>query len=240
MRSWRSSGSRTSMRTTRFARCVRPMRSPTRCDAINKELEASHGVRSADPYRREHRGGDGRRVRRGGALVTGDVVNVAARFEQRAAPGEVLIGEETLRLVRDAVIAEPVEPMELKGKSEPVLAYPLATKVIPRAAGFARRLDAPMVGRERELSFLRGAFDRAMSDDACQLFTVLGDRRRRQVSLLGAFAEELGGPGDGVPGAMPPVRRRHHVLRRSRGGRRGGGSGQTADDAGARSRASPR
>ena len=50
-------------------------------------------------------------------LATGDAVNVAARFEQAAAPGEVLIGEPTLALVREAVAAEPVEPLTLKGKS---------------------------------------------------------------------------------------------------------------------------
>src|SRR5207247_3554006 len=52
-------------------------------------------------------------------LVTGDAVNVAARLEQAAASGEVLIGVETHRLVRDAVEARPVEPLELKGKAAP-------------------------------------------------------------------------------------------------------------------------
>ena len=50
-------------------------------------------------------------------LATGDAVNVAARFEQAAEPGEVLIGEPTLALVHEAVVAEPVEPLTLKGKS---------------------------------------------------------------------------------------------------------------------------
>ena len=49
-------------------------------------------------------------------LATGDAVNVAARLEQAAQPGEVLIGEPTLALVRDAAEVEPVEPLELKGK----------------------------------------------------------------------------------------------------------------------------
>ena len=56
-------------------------------------------------------------------LATGDAVNVAARFEQAAAPGEVLIGEATHALVGEAVVAEPVEPLTLRGKSEPVPAY---------------------------------------------------------------------------------------------------------------------
>src|SRR5712692_3117956 len=60
-------------------------------------------------------------------LATGDAVNVAARFEQAAAPGEVLIGEATHALVHDAVVTEPVEPLTLKGKSEPVPAYRLVS-----------------------------------------------------------------------------------------------------------------
>ena len=58
-------------------------------------------------------------------LATGDAVNVAARLEQAAQPGEVLIGQPTLALVRDAAEVEPIEPLELKGKAEPVPAYRL-------------------------------------------------------------------------------------------------------------------
>src|SRR5207253_1909326 len=61
----------------------------------------------------------------GQRLVTGDAVNVAARLEQAAAPQEVLIGELTHRLVRDAVQVEPVQPLQLKGKAEHVPAYRL-------------------------------------------------------------------------------------------------------------------
>src|SRR5713226_7755420 len=58
-------------------------------------------------------------------LATGDAVNVAARLEQAAQPGEILIGEETLRLARGAVEVEEVEPLELKGKAEPVAVHRL-------------------------------------------------------------------------------------------------------------------
>ena len=80
-------------------------------------------------------------------LATGDAVNVAARLEQAAQPGEILIGEETLRLTRAAVEVEEVEPLQLKGKSEPVVAHRLVS--IRGEERFSRRLDAPMVGRER-------------------------------------------------------------------------------------------
>ena len=77
-------------------------------------------------------------------LATGDAVNVAARLEQAAAPGEILVGQETLRLARDAVDVERVEPLTAKGKSEPVDAFRLVTvrKDVP---AFERRQDAPMV-----------------------------------------------------------------------------------------------
>src|SRR5436190_12500129 len=59
-------------------------------------------------------------------LATGDALNVAARLEQAAQPGEILVGEETLRLVQGAVETEPVEPLELKGKRQPVAAQRLS------------------------------------------------------------------------------------------------------------------
>src|SRR5687768_11585963 len=58
-------------------------------------------------------------------LATGDAVNVAARLEQTAAPGEVLISAETLAFAGAAVVAEPVEPLVLKGKAKPVAAFRL-------------------------------------------------------------------------------------------------------------------
>src|SRR4249920_1072833 len=61
----------------------------------------------------------------GETLVTGDAVNVAARLEQAAGSGDVLIGAGTRRLVRDAVKVEAVRPLTLKGKSEPVEAFRL-------------------------------------------------------------------------------------------------------------------
>jgi class 3 adenylate cyclase/tetratricopeptide (TPR) repeat protein len=109
----------------------------------------------------------------GQALVTGDAVNVAARLEQAARPGEILIGADTHRLVRDAVVVEPVDPLSLKGKSRPTPAYRL-DEVIPGAAGHTRRLDSPTVGRAGEAALLLQAFQRAVRDEACQLFSVLG------------------------------------------------------------------
>ena len=59
------------------------------------------------------------------SILTGDAVNVAARLEQAAAIGEVLLGDATYRLVRDSVFVEPVQSLAMKGKAEPVAAHRL-------------------------------------------------------------------------------------------------------------------
>ncbi|MDX6511820.1 MAG: hypothetical protein QOE36_1324, partial [Gaiellaceae bacterium] len=123
-------------------------------------------------------------------LATGDAVNVAARLEQAASPGEVLLGEETFRLARASVDAEPVEPLTLKGKAEPVNAFRLVA-VLPEGPAMARRLDASMVGRERELDRLQDAFSQALRDRSCQLFTLLGAAGVGKSRLAHAFLAGL-------------------------------------------------
>jgi class 3 adenylate cyclase/tetratricopeptide (TPR) repeat protein len=109
----------------------------------------------------------------GQTLATGDAVNVAARLEQAAAPGEILIGEPTYRLVRDAVAVEPVEPLTVKGKAEPLPAYRLLS-VASGMDGVLRRFDSVMVGRERELRMLEESCERSVAERRCYLFTLLG------------------------------------------------------------------
>jgi class 3 adenylate cyclase/tetratricopeptide (TPR) repeat protein len=104
-------------------------------------------------------------------LATGDAVNVAARLEQAAEAGEVLIGAATFALVSGAVEVEPVEPLGLKGKAEPVPAYRLVA--VRDAPG--RRHDARFVGRERELALLGEAWERVRIGRLCELVSVIGD-----------------------------------------------------------------
>src|SRR5947208_15425335 len=82
-------------------------------------------------------------------LATGDALNVAARLQQAAQPGEILIGEETFGLTRDAVVVEAVEPLSLKGKAELVAAYRLMS--VHGDDAVSRQLNTPMVGRDTEL-----------------------------------------------------------------------------------------
>src|SRR5215475_12554433 len=123
-------------------------------------------------------------------LATGDAVNVAARLEQAAQPGEALIGAETLRLVRAAVEVGDERQLELKGKAELVPAYPL----LEVTGELERRLATPMVGRERELQGLRDAFARAVADRSCQLFTILGSAGVGKSRLVAEFLGAVEAP----------------------------------------------
>jgi class 3 adenylate cyclase/tetratricopeptide (TPR) repeat protein len=107
------------------------------------------------------------------SLVIGDPVNTAARLEQAAPPGTVLIGESTYGLVAGAVEVESIEPVVAKGKAEAVAAYRLLSVVtgVPQRAG---RLDAAMVGRGRDLGILREAFERSIAELRCVICTVVG------------------------------------------------------------------
>lgn len=154
----------------RAVRAAAEMR--TALEELNRDVEGRHGVRI------EARTG----VNTGEVLVeearpdaplTADAANTAARLEQAAGPGEILIGDPTFRLVRDAVTVESAGPLELKGKAVSQTAWRLI-EVAAEAPGIARRLDSPLVGRDGELDLLRQAFDRATAERACRLVTVLG------------------------------------------------------------------
>ncbi|MFN2470368.1 MAG: adenylate/guanylate cyclase domain-containing protein [Gaiellaceae bacterium] len=125
-------------------------------------------------------------------LVTGDAVNVAARLEQAAQPGEILLGEETYRLARAAIEVEPAGALELKGKAQPLAAYRLV-RVVEGAAAFERTLDAPLVGRREELARVRAAFDGALAERRCRLVTVFGPPGIGKSRLARELPATLGG-----------------------------------------------
>jgi class 3 adenylate cyclase len=104
-------------------------------------------------------------------LATGDALNVAARLQQAAAPGEVLLGQATLDLVGDGVDVEPIEPLQLKGKSEPVPAF----RLVALGAMAGRAFEGPFVGRARELALIHDAWARALAEKRCELVTIVGD-----------------------------------------------------------------
>jgi tetratricopeptide (TPR) repeat protein len=127
----------------------------------------------------------------GSRLVTGDAVNVAARLQQTAQPGEILITTETHQLVRDAVQVEPLGDVTVKGRQAPIEAFRLI-EVDRTAAGHERRLDSPMVGRERPRRLLDEAFNEVRDERVCHLFTILGAAGVGKTRLVNEFVDSLG------------------------------------------------
>jgi class 3 adenylate cyclase/tetratricopeptide (TPR) repeat protein len=124
-------------------------------------------------------------------LATGDAVNVAARLQGAAEPGDILIGEATLEAVRDAVESQSIEPLELKGKAERVPAYRLvAVRKAPE-----RSHEIGFVGREREVAIVGAAWERARANHHCELLTIIGDPGVGKSRLV---AEALAGIGGRV------------------------------------------
>jgi class 3 adenylate cyclase/tetratricopeptide (TPR) repeat protein len=128
-------------------------------------LEARWGVNTGSVLVPEGGGDHG--------LVVGDAVNTAARLEAAAAPGTIVVGESTYRLVGHALTAEPLGALELKGKLVATPAWRVLA-VNPDAEIASRQLTRPLIGRLRELGALQGAFQRTVEDGRCGLVTVLG------------------------------------------------------------------
>ena len=123
----------------------------------------------------------------GDLLATGDAVNVAARLEQTAPPGEVLVGELTYALARGAAV-ERVEPLALKGKSEPVPAYRLLA--VPDAAPAPRQARSRFTGREAELDGLERIFGRVVEGE-CRLLTIVGEPGVGKSRLVEEFVSQV-------------------------------------------------
>jgi serine/threonine protein kinase/tetratricopeptide (TPR) repeat protein len=124
-------------------------------------------------------------------VASGDPVDVAAKLEMLAGEGEVLLSPETLRLVRDAVRVEPLDPVTLPGGADPVPIFRLA-RLDPAAPGFARRFDLSFVGRERELRLLHEAWERAVEEKGCHLVTVLGEAGVGKSRLVAELLDDVG------------------------------------------------
>jgi class 3 adenylate cyclase/tetratricopeptide (TPR) repeat protein len=141
--------------------------------------------------------------RTGGSFTTGDIVNVGARLEQAAQPGDILLGRDTFRLVRHAVEAEPLPALTVKGKQAPIEAYRLIS-VAADAYGRPQRLQAPMVDRDPERRQLMGAFERAVTERSCQLVTVLGPAGVGKSRLVADLIDTLHGTATVAVGRCLP------------------------------------
>ena len=120
-------------------------------------------------------------------MVTGDAVNTAARLEQAAGSGDIVLGDLTYRLAREQIDVEFIEPLALKGKAEPVPAYRLV-RVKTDADTVERSHGTPFVGRDAEMARLGTALDEAISTRKAQLAAVVGDAGVGKSRLIREFA----------------------------------------------------
>ncbi len=125
--------------------------------------------------------------------AVGDTTNLAARLQQAAEPGTVLISEATYRLVHGGVRVEPIAPLHVKGKSEPVAAYRLVGLAARRSALDERptRSLGRFVGREREAGVLQDLFAQ-VADGHGQVVGVVGEPGMGKSRLLLEFRRGLG------------------------------------------------
>jgi class 3 adenylate cyclase/predicted ATPase len=130
----------------------------------------------------------------GESFVTGDAVNLAKRLEQAAGAGAILIGTATYPLVKDAVKVGPRERFSAKGKSQPVTRLTLED-VDVTAAGYARRLDASLVGRADELDTICTAVERLIGDRTCGIVSIVGPAGIGKSRLAQEVASRLGSNG---------------------------------------------
>jgi class 3 adenylate cyclase/tetratricopeptide (TPR) repeat protein len=122
-------------------------------------------------------------------FVAGDTANSAARLQQNAEPGDILLAESTYRLVRDLVDTELVPPFELKGKAKAVTAHRLLG--LRGRSQLAPRLEAPLVGRHDTLAQLEWALERTVSENGCRLLTVVGAPGIGKSRLAHEFVAQL-------------------------------------------------
>jgi class 3 adenylate cyclase len=128
----------------------------------------------------------------GEAMVTGDVVNTAARLQTAAPVGAVLVGEETYKATKDAILYAPTTAVEAKGKEQPVTAWVALQEARPPGDRPAR---GPLVGRRHELDVLRGTWDRLAAERGPHLVTIIGPAGVGKTRLAGEFAAMVKGRG---------------------------------------------
>jgi class 3 adenylate cyclase len=116
-------------------------------------------------------------------FATGEAVNVAARLQQSAGPGEIVLGPGVRRLAAGAVEVEDAGPLEIKGREEPIWTW----RAVKTLTATPRLPAAPFVGREEELELLHNTYTRAVRDRRAHLVTVFGDPGVGKSRLVAEF-----------------------------------------------------
>jgi class 3 adenylate cyclase/tetratricopeptide (TPR) repeat protein len=138
----------------------------------------------------------GARPEEGEGIVTGDVVNTASRLQGAAPVNGIAVSEQTYRATERVFEYEPLEPVSVKGKAEPLALFrPLAARA--RFGSDVTRTHAtPLVGRELEKPLLIGTFERSAQQRSCQLVTIVGEPgvgKSRLCAELFAYLDERPG-----------------------------------------------
>ncbi len=162
-----------------------------RLGEMNPELRERHGVQLA--MRIGVNTGEVIAGTGGDQLIaTGDAVNVAARLQQAAEPGQVLLGERTYFASRGAFAFEPLEEKKLKGKALPVPAWRLVgTAQLVRPRGLPG-VSSRLVGRERELDLLENLYRATVDEARPRLVTILGEAGIGKTRLTEEFLARAG------------------------------------------------
>src|SRR5205823_6163942 len=123
-------------------------------------------------------------------FATGEAVNIAARLQQTAKPGQILIGPGAYRLTVGRAVTEDVGPLELRGRDKPLWVW----RVVSAVDGAPRpMLEAPVVGRLAELELLENTYARSVRDRRAHLFTIYGDAGVGKSRLVREFVAGLEG-----------------------------------------------
>ena len=122
-------------------------------------------------------------------FATGEAVNLAARLEQQAGPNEIVIGPYAARLVRDLFDLEELEPLELRGWREPIVASRVVCALDMGRP--MRSLSAPLIGRESELELLENTFARTVRDARATLVTLYGEAGVGKSRIAREFVDGL-------------------------------------------------
>jgi class 3 adenylate cyclase/tetratricopeptide (TPR) repeat protein len=136
----------------------------------------------------------GVRPLQGEGMAAGDVVNTAARLQASAPVDGILVGDATYLATERAIEYRAAEPVEAKGKTDPITVWEALEARSHYGVDITRRVDTALVGRDHELALLRDALDRARHHDEPQLVTLVGEPgigKSRLVHELFVHIEEM-------------------------------------------------
>jgi class 3 adenylate cyclase/tetratricopeptide (TPR) repeat protein len=127
----------------------------------------------------------GARPALGEGMVTGDVVNTAARIQSAAPVDGVAVSDATYKATSRVFDYEALENVDVKGKSAPLALWrPLVARA-RFGSDITRRFKTPLVGRELEKPLLIGIFERAAQQRSTQLVTIVGEPGVGKSRLIG-------------------------------------------------------